>query len=67
VVPNVIHKTLARAKASLRSHHCKSGKITRRASSNRLKNRVLAQRPHAGRRLANGARVNLVVGKGRHR
>jgi len=62
----VVGKTLARAKASLKSHHCKSGKITRRASSNAMKNHVLAQRPHAGRRLANGGRVNLVVGKGRH-
>jgi beta-lactam-binding protein with PASTA domain len=32
-----------------------------------MKNHVVAQRPHAGRRLANGGRVNLVVGKGRHR
>jgi beta-lactam-binding protein with PASTA domain len=61
----VVGKTLAKAKASLRSHHCRSGKITRRASSARLKNHVLAQRPHAGRRLANGGKVNLVVGKGR--
>jgi beta-lactam-binding protein with PASTA domain len=40
------------------------GRITRRISSRRLKNHVLAQHPHAGRRLANGAPVNLTVGKG---
>jgi beta-lactam-binding protein with PASTA domain len=67
VVPNVVGKTLARAKASLRSHHCRTGTVTHRASSRRLKNHVLHQSPRAGRRLANGARVNLVVGKGRHR
>jgi len=67
VVPNVVGRTLARAKQSLRSHHCRTGTVTRRASSARLKNHVLRQSPRAGRRLANGARVNLVVGKGRHR
>jgi beta-lactam-binding protein with PASTA domain len=60
----VVGKTLAKAKASLRSHHCRSGKITRKFSSAKKKNHVLAQRPHAGRRLANGAKVNLTVGKG---
>jgi beta-lactam-binding protein with PASTA domain len=63
----VVGKTLARAKASLRAHHCRSGKITRKASSQRMKNRVIRQSPRAGRRLANGARVNLVIGKGRRR
>jgi beta-lactam-binding protein with PASTA domain len=61
----VVGKTLSAAKAKLRQHHCRTGTITRRASSQRLKNRVLSQHPHAGRRLANGARVNLTVGKGR--
>ena len=68
MVPNVKGKTLARAKASLRSHHCRSGRITHKFSSRRLKNRVIKQSPRAGRRLANGARVNLTIGKGpRHR
>jgi len=64
VVPNVVGRTLARARQAIRSHHCRTGTVTRRFSSRRLKNHVLSQRPHAGRRLANGARVNLVVGKG---
>ncbi len=67
MVPNVVGRTLTRAKASLRSHHCRTGTVTKRASSARLKNHVLRQSPRAGRHLANGARVNLVVGKGRHR
>jgi beta-lactam-binding protein with PASTA domain len=57
--------TLARAKAKIRQHHCRVGSIARKASSNRLKNHVLKQSPKAGRRLANGHKVNLVVGKGR--
>jgi beta-lactam-binding protein with PASTA domain len=60
----VVGKTLSKAKASLRSHHCRTGKITRKFSSKRKKNHVLAQRPHAGRRLAHNAKVNLTVGKG---
>jgi beta-lactam-binding protein with PASTA domain len=63
----VVGKTLAAAKSKLRAHHCRPGKITRRASSARKRNHVLAQSPHAGRRLANGARVSLVVGKGGRR
>jgi beta-lactam-binding protein with PASTA domain len=42
------------------------GSIARKASANRLRNHVIHQSPKAGRRLANGHRVNLVVGKGRH-
>jgi beta-lactam-binding protein with PASTA domain len=60
----VVGKTLAKAKSSLRSHHCRAGKITRKPSSAKKKNHVLSQRPHAGRRLANGGKVNLTVGKG---
>jgi beta-lactam-binding protein with PASTA domain len=60
----VVGKTLAKARTSIRRHHCSVGTVTRRTSSRRLKNHVLSQRPHAGRRLANGAPVNLTVGKG---
>jgi beta-lactam-binding protein with PASTA domain len=63
----VVGNTLARAKAKIRAHHCRVGSIARKASSNRLKNHVIKQSPKAGRRFANGHKVNLVVGKGRHR
>jgi len=63
----VVGNPLGRARAKIRQHHCSVGTITRRASSRRLKNHVLAQHPHAGRRLANGAPVNLTVGKGPRR
>jgi beta-lactam-binding protein with PASTA domain len=60
----VFHKTLAKAKTKIRQHHCKVGKVTRKASSNHLKGKVIKQSPKAGRRLANGRKVNLTVGKG---
>jgi beta-lactam-binding protein with PASTA domain len=59
----VVGKTLAKAKASIKSHHCTTGRITRKHSIARKRNHVLRQSPRPGRRLANGAKVNLVVGK----
>jgi beta-lactam-binding protein with PASTA domain len=62
----VVGDTLSSARAQIRQHHCRVGSIARKASANRLKGKVIHQAPKAGRRLANGHRVNLVVGKGRH-
>ena len=64
MVPNVIGNTLGRAKSRIRHNHCRVGDVTRKFSSRRLKNHVIRQRPRGGRRLPNGAHVNLVVGKG---
>jgi len=63
-VPHVVGLTLARAKTRIRKAHCVIGKITRKASSARKKNRVLAQSPRPGRKLASGGRVRLTVGRG---
>ena len=63
----MIGNTLARAKAKIRAHHCRVGKITRKTSSLRKKNHVIKQSPRAGRRFANGHKVNLTVGKGPRR
>jgi beta-lactam-binding protein with PASTA domain len=64
----VVGNTLARAKSKIRQHHCRVGKVTRKFSSRRLKGHVTKQSPRAGRRLANGHKVNLTIGKGpRHR
>jgi beta-lactam-binding protein with PASTA domain len=59
-----VGKTLGAAKTRIKHAHCRAGKITRKHSSARKKGKVIGQSPRAGRRLANGARVNLVVGKG---
>ena len=67
VVPAVVGKSLASARAAIRRAHCRTGRITRARSATAPKGRVLLQRPAPGRRLANGARVNLVVSRGRRR
>jgi beta-lactam-binding protein with PASTA domain len=41
--------------------------VTRKFSSARKKGRVLSQNPKGGRRLPNGTKVNLKVGKGPRR
>jgi eukaryotic-like serine/threonine-protein kinase len=63
-VPNVIGKTLANARTAITRAHCKVGTIARKASPLRKKGKVLGQAPKAGKRLKNGAKVNLTVGKG---
>jgi Tol biopolymer transport system component len=65
VVPNVVGRSLSRAKAAIKRAHCRVGKITFKASRQAKKNRVLSERPRAGKRLRNGASVNLTVGRGR--
>jgi beta-lactam-binding protein with PASTA domain len=60
----VVGLTLGAAKTRVRKAHCLVGKITRKASSARKKNHVLAQRPRPGRKLADGGRVRLAVGRG---
>jgi beta-lactam-binding protein with PASTA domain len=63
----VVGNTLSRAKSRIRHNHCSVGRVTRKFSSNRLKGHVIKQSPRAGRRLANGHKVNLTVGKGARR
>jgi beta-lactam-binding protein with PASTA domain len=63
----MVGKTLAKAKASIKSHHCKTGKVTKKASTSKKKGKVLSQKPKPGKKLANGGKVNLTVGKGGRR
>ena len=67
IVPAVAGSTLAAAKAAIRRGHCRTGEVTPAYSRTVRKGRVLAQRPAPGKRLVNGARVNLVVSRGRRR
>ena len=64
VVPKVIGQLLPRAKTRIRNAHCRVGAITYAVSTARKKNRVLSQTPASGRRLKNGARVSVRVGRG---
>jgi beta-lactam-binding protein with PASTA domain len=60
----VVGKALAKARAAITKAHCKVGRIGHRASSKKKKGKVIGQSPRSGKRLQNGARVNLTVGKG---
>jgi PKD domain len=64
VVPRVVGRTLKRANVAIRKARCRTGRV-RRAYSKRRKGIVVAQTPRAGRRLVVGARVHLVVSRGR--
>lgn len=63
-VPQVVGKKLAAARTAIRRARCSTGRV-RRARSRRARGRVLGQSPRAGRRVAIGTRVNLVVSRGR--
>jgi subtilisin-like proprotein convertase family protein len=66
-VPDVRRKMLAAAKRAIRRGHCATGKVTRVYSKAVRKGRVISQRPRRGARLAEGARVSLVVSRGKRR
>jgi hypothetical protein len=63
-VPKVIGKSLAKAKTAIKKAHCKVGKISHKASSKKQKGKVIGQTPKAGKRLKNGAKVNVTLGTG---
>jgi hypothetical protein len=63
VVPNVVGRRLAFAKSSIRRSHCRVGKVVYVRSTKRHRERVIRERPARGRRLANGARVKLWLGR----
>ena len=66
IVPRVIGSTLSRARAAIARANCVVGKISRRYSSH-SRGLVVAQRPAPRARLAQRARVDLVVSRGRRR
>jgi hypothetical protein len=65
VVPNVRGKALVMAKRKVVAGHCSVGAVKRLASKTVAAGRVVSQRPGAGRTLASGAKVRLVVSRGR--
>jgi PASTA domain len=67
VVPNVRGKTLRAARSAITRSRCRVGQIRRTYSNRARAGRVMAQTPRAGAGRAAGARVNLVVSKGRRR
>lgn len=66
VVPRLHGKTVTAAKRALRAHFCSLGKI-KHAFSRMRKGRVFSEKPAQGKHLRHGARVALVVSKGKRR
>jgi uncharacterized delta-60 repeat protein len=65
VVPAVRGQTLSAARTRLTRANCRVGRV-KRAYSLRVRNgRVVSQRPRAGARLADLAKIDLVVSRGR--
>ncbi len=63
VVPNLVGKTLTRAKTLLRHAHCSLGKVTAPKAGVGTKLVVRSSSPKAGTRLPKGARVNVKLRK----
>jgi hypothetical protein len=67
VVPRLVGRKLARARAMTTRAGCRLGRVKRAYSTRFARDRVLAQRPSGGRRVARGTRVNVTVGRGPRR
>jgi alpha-tubulin suppressor-like RCC1 family protein len=63
VVPNLVGKRLAKARARIVRAHCRVGTVARVAST-KSKNVVVHQSPRPGKRLKAGFRINLNVSRG---
>jgi hypothetical protein len=67
LVPSVRGKTLAKARALLAVRHCRLGRVKRTYSPVVKKGLVVRQSRRPGLELGKGARVDLVVSRGRRR
>jgi hypothetical protein len=67
LVPTLKGRPVRVAKEAIVAYDCSVGKITRATSQSVKKGRVISQRPRAGTRRDRGAKINLVVSKGRGR
>jgi uncharacterized delta-60 repeat protein len=65
LVPRVTGTTLALARRSITNAGCSMGAVKTRFSQTVMKGHVISQSPAPGARRAKGARVDLVVSKGR--
>jgi hypothetical protein len=63
-VPSLAGLTLTKARAKLKKAHCRLGKVTKKRSRVR-KGRVIAQKPKRGAVRRKGARVGVVLSRGR--
>jgi beta-lactam-binding protein with PASTA domain len=66
VVPKLKGKSVKAAEHAIKTHDCRVGTVRRAFSRKVRKGHVISQNPRPSKRLAHGARINLVVSKGRH-
>jgi subtilisin family serine protease len=66
-VPRLRGQTVALAKRTLARRGCRMGRVSRAYSRRVGRGRIVSQRPAPGLRLRRGARVAVVVSRGRHR
>jgi thermitase len=64
-VPKVTGRTLAAARTALAAAHCSLGSVASKYSASVRKGRVMWQGARTGTPLAGGARVNVIVSKGK--
>jgi hypothetical protein len=67
VVPKVKDKRLKAAKRAIKAHECRVGRIRHAFSKKVKKGHVISQRPKPHKLLTRGARVKLVVSRGKKR
>lgn len=67
VVPRLKGKRLPAARKALAKAHCAVGKVTKRFSSTVTAGKVTSEKPSPGKHLKKGAKVALVVSKGKRR
>jgi uncharacterized delta-60 repeat protein len=65
VVPSLRGKTVPKASATLKNSYCRRGRIAKRFSSNVTRGRVISTAQRRGARLPHGAKVALVVSRGK--
>jgi alpha-galactosidase len=62
-VPRLLGKTLQAARASLKTAHCRLGRVTRTRARHARRGRVIAQSPPAGSQRRRGAKVKAVLAR----
>jgi uncharacterized delta-60 repeat protein len=67
VVPDLRGETLSKAGATLARSYCRRGPVSKRFSSKVARGRVISTAPATGARLPGGAKIQLVVSKGKSR
>ena len=66
-VPNVVGKSLTKARALIKQRHCRTGRVTKAYSRKRKKDVVIGQNRRPGRVMAANSKINLTVSRGRRR